>query len=179
MASEYSSIARPYAEAVFSLAVEKNALDSWSETLGFMAAAVCDDNLRAIISNPSVESSKIEALLIDIGGDRLDKEAVNLLKLLVANKRLIVLPEIAGQFEALKNKKQGSIDVVVTSAFAMDADQEKMIREALEKKYASQVNLVSDVDASLLGGIHIKIGDNVIDGTVKGQLHKLANELGI
>ncbi len=179
MASEYSSIARPYAQAVFDLAIEKNSLDDWSGMLGFMAAAVSDASLQAIISNPSVDSGRLQSLLMDIGGEQLNDEAKNLVKLLLANKRLAVLPEIAAQFEALKNQKEGAIDVVITSAFEMEAAQEQIIKSALEKKFSSRVNISNKVDNSLIGGIHIKVGDNVIDGTIKGQLHKLANELGI
>ena len=179
MASEYSSIARPYAEAVFGHAVERDNLDTWSEMLEFMAAAVADKTLAAIITNPSVNSSDLAKLLLEIGGGRLNDESANLIKLLVQNKRLMVLPEIASQFEALKNQKQGVVDVVITSAFEMKPAQEKLVKEALEKKISSTVTITNIVDSDLIGGIHIKVGDDVIDGTIKGQLHKLANELGI
>ena len=179
MATEFSSIARPYAEAVFSHASENDKLELWSEMLAFMSVAVNDHSLNKLITNPLVESVKLSDLLIDIGGGRLTQEAQNLIKLLAENKRLVVIPAIAEQFEALKNQSEGAIDVEVTSAFEMKPAQEKVIVNALKTKFGREVNIHNVTDENLIGGIRIKAGDIVIDGSIKGQLQKLANELGI
>lgn len=179
MATEISSIARPYAEAVFSHASENNKLDLWSEMLAFMSLAVNDENLSVLISNPLVESAKLADLLLEVGGGRLNQEAQNLVKLLAQNKRLIALPAIADQFEALKNQSEGAIDVEITSAFEMKPAQEQIIVSALKNKFGREVNISNKTDENLIGGIRIKAGDVVIDGSIKGQLQKLANELGI
>jgi len=179
MATEFSSIARPYAEAVFSHASENDKLELWSEMLAFMSVAVNDDSLSKLITNPLVESVKLSDLLIDIGGGRLTQEAQNLIRLLANNKRLIVIPVIAEQFEALKNQSEGAIDVEITSAFEMKPAQEQVIVSALKNKFGREVNISNKTDENLIGGIRIKAGDVVIDGSIKGQLQKLANELGI
>lgn len=179
MATELSSIARPYAEAVFSLASESDKLELWSEMLGLMSSVVTDEGMASIIGNPSIDSNKLTELLLDIGGGRINDQCQNMLKLLVRNKRIPVLPEIAAQFEALKNQSEGAIDVVITSAFEMKPAQEKVIADALRKKFEREVNISNKTDESLIGGIRIKAGDIVIDGSIKGQLGKLANELGI
>jgi F-type H+-transporting ATPase subunit delta len=179
MATETSSIARPYAEAVFAHAKEQDKLALWSEMLEFLAIVVNDTAMMSVIVNPAFDEKSLTALLLDIGGGRLSDECQNLVKLLVANKRVPVLPEIAAQFEALKNQSEGTIDVVITSAFEMKPAQEKLITDALKKKFSRQVNISNETDASLIGGVRIKAGDMIIDGSIKGQLQKLANELGI
>jgi len=179
MATELSSIARPYAEAVFSLASETGKLDLWSEMLGLMSTVVADEAMSSIIGNPSVDAKKLTEILLDIGGGRINDQCQNMLKLLVRNKRVPVLPEIAAQFEALKNQSEGTIDVVITSAFEMKPAQEKVIADALKKKFNREISISNNTDESLIGGVRIKAGDTVIDGSIKGQLAKLANELGI
>jgi len=179
MATEYSSIARPYAEAVFSHAIDKDNLANWSEMLEFMATAVVDEAMSSVIGNPEFDKESLTKLLLDIGGGRINDECQNLVKLLVVNNRVTVLPEISAQFEALKNQNEGAIDVVITSAFDMKPAQEKVITEALKKKFSSGINISNNTNPDLIGGIHIKAGDVVIDGSIKGQLQKLANELGI
>jgi F-type H+-transporting ATPase subunit delta len=179
MATEISSIARPYAEAVFAHASENGRLDLWSEMLSFMATAIADDAMKMVIGNPAIDQASLTELLLDIGGGRLSDECQNLIKLLVINKKVPALPEIAAQFEALKNQSEGAINVVITSAFEMKPAQEKLIADALKKKFSREVNVRNEIDENLIGGIRIKAGDMVIDGSIKGQLHKLANELGI
>jgi F-type H+-transporting ATPase subunit delta len=179
MATEMSSIARPYAEAVFSLASESDKLDLWSEMLELMATVVSDEAMSSVIGNPAIDSAKLTEILLGIGGGHINDQCQNMLKLLVKNKRVPVLPEIAVQYEALKNQSEGAIDVVITSAFEMKPAQEKVIADALKKKFNREVNISNETDANLIGGIRIKAGDVVIDGSIKGQLSKLANELGI
>ena len=179
MASEYSSIARPYAEAAFKHASEKGNLDDWQDMLAFLSAAVSDQILSKYLANPALDKAQKEKLMLDIGEGKLNQEAQNFVRLLVANKRLEVLPDISAQFEALKNAQDGAIEVVITSAFTMDDHQQQQISTSLKKKFNSEVNVSVEIDESLMGGIKIRAGDEVIDGSIKGQLHKLANELGI
>ena len=179
MAAEISSIARPYAEAVFATAVENSKLDLWSEMLQLMAAVVSDSAMSGVIGNPAIDRSSLTELLLDIGGGRLTEEGQNLIKLLVANDRVPALPEIAAQFEALKNQSKGAIEVVITSAFDMKPAQEKALADVLKKKFNKEITISNLTDESLIGGVKIKAGDTVIDGSIKGQLQQLANELGI
>ncbi|MGD2117662.1 MAG: F0F1 ATP synthase subunit delta [Chromatiales bacterium] len=179
MAAEISSIARPYAEAIFATATESGKLDNWSDMLQLLASIVGDASMTNVIGNPAIDRGSMSKLLLDITGDNLSEQGQNLVKLLVQNDRVAVLPEIAAQFEALKNQSQGAIEVVVTSAFDMNSAQEQLLADALKKKFNKNITISSKTDTSLMGGIHIKAGDMVIDGSIKGQLHQLANELGI
>jgi F-type H+-transporting ATPase subunit delta len=179
MAGEATTIARPYAEAVFARAEESGKLGDWSDMLSFLTAVVESEEMTPIVGNPLVEQEDLVSLLLEIAGERVNEEGGNLIKVLVEYGRLNVLPEINTLFEALKADKERISKVHVTSAFALDAAQEKLIAEALKAKLGRNVTITSEKDADLIGGIHIRAGDMVIDGSVRGQLQQLANELGI
>jgi F-type H+-transporting ATPase subunit delta len=179
MAGEATTIARPYAEAVFAHANETGKLDLWQEMLSFLAAVVEDESLVQTVSNPLIELDALTELLLEIGGGRISEEGANLVRLLVRNRRLSVLPEIKVLFEALKADKEKVLGVHVTTAYVLKPAQEKLIAEALKAKLGRDITITSEKDTDLIGGIHIRAGDMVIDGSVRGQLQQLANELGI
>ncbi|PVV11519.1 MAG: F0F1 ATP synthase subunit delta [gamma proteobacterium symbiont of Ctena orbiculata] len=179
MAGEATTIARPYAEAVFARAEESGKLDIWSDMLSFLTSVVESEEMAPIVGNPLVEQEALVSLLLEIVGDKVDQEGGNLIKVLVENGRLSVLPEIDALFEELKADKQRISKVHVTSAFTLDTAQEKLIADALKAKLGRDVTITSELDAELIGGVHIRAGDMVIDGSVRGQLQQLANELGI
>lgn len=179
MAQEKTTIARPYAEAVFGRAQDTDKLDSWSDMLGLLNAVVQSPEISGLISNPKLTREQIQALMLDIGSGQLDAEGENLIKVLVANGRLSVVPEITALYEQLKRERQGMIKVEVRSAYALDKAQETALATALKKRLGRDIEITAEKDPSLLGGIEIRAGDLVIDGSVRGQLHKLANELSI
>ena len=179
MAGDVTTIARPYAEAIFELADETGKLDLWSEMLELLAAVVVDPTLASIISNPLFDRADLTSLMLDIGGGRLTDEGANLVKLLIQNGRLTLLPEIARLFDELKAEKDRLLKVHVVSAYALKPAQEKQLAEALTKKLGREVSITSEKDPDLIGGVHIRAGDTVIDGSVRGRLQQLANELGI
>ena len=179
MAQDATTIARPYAEAVFERAEERKSLDAWSEMLAFLAETVQDPGLADFIGNPLLERQRLEELMLDIGADRLNEEGRNLVRLLVDNDRLPVLPEIAVLYEQLKAESQRVLNVHLRSAYPLQAEQEQRIAEVLKLKLGRDVTLTTEQDPDLIGGVHIRAGDLVIDGSVRGKLQQLANELGI
>ncbi len=179
MAGDATTIARPYAEAIFARAVETEKLDLWSDMLKLLSAVVVDPALDALIGSPKLDKIQLTELMLEIGGGRLSDEGQNLVKLLTANDRLAVVPEIANLFEVRKAEHQGSIDVRVVSAYAMKPAQETHLAEALKTKLGREVRITSEKDPALIGGFRLRAGDMVIDGSVSGQLSQLANELGI
>jgi F-type H+-transporting ATPase subunit delta len=179
MAGDTTTIARPYAEAVFARADETDKLDLWSEMLELLSAVVLDPRMAGAAANPLFDREDLANLMLEIGGGRLTDEGANLVKLLIHNNRLTLLPEIARLFDELKAEKDRMLKVHVISAFALKPAQEKQLAESLKKKLGREVSITSEKDPELIGGVHIRAGDMVIDGTVRGRLQQLANELGI
>ena len=179
MAGDASTIARPYAEALFARAVETDKLDLWSDMLELLATAARDPALSGLIASPKLDKAQMTELMLDIAGGRLSDEGQNLVRLLVANGRLAVLPEIASLFEARKADHRGTLDVHVTAAFDLAPEQEQQLAEALKRKLGRDIRITSEPDPALIGGFRLRAGDMVIDGSVSGQLGQLANELGI
>jgi F-type H+-transporting ATPase subunit delta len=179
MAGDATTVARPYAEALFQRAFETGRLSQWSETLQFLAAAMRDPELIAFVTNPKLTPGQRVELMLDLGGARLDAEARNLVKVLVENDRLVVLPEIAALYETRRREAEGQTKVVVTSALPLEPAVLDQLAAALKAKLGQQVEITTEEDPSLIGGVRIRAGDTVIDGSVRGRLYQLANELGI
>ena len=179
MAQEKTTIARPYAEAVYGRAQETDKLDLWSDMLALLSAAASTPDVAELIDNPLLPPAKVRELMLEIGGGHLSEEGQNLVKLLVDNDRLSLLPEIATLYEQLKRERQGLLQVEVTSAYALNVAQKKALAEVLKERLGRDIEISAVKDPALIGGILIRAGDMVIDGTVRGQLHKLANELRI
>jgi len=175
--AEISTIARPYAEAVFELAQETSSLKAWSDMLQLVAAIAADRDMLDIIGNANISREQVVKLFVDICGKKLNSEGQNLLKLLAENHRLMVLPEISLQFEALKAEAEKTIEAEVIAAYEVSSAQQKKIAENLKKRLGREVTLTCRVDTTLLGGAIIKAGDLVIDGSTHGQIQRLAIEL--
>ncbi|MEJ2322216.1 MAG: F0F1 ATP synthase subunit delta [Gammaproteobacteria bacterium] len=165
MAQEASTIARPYAEAIFDRAKETGTLEQWSGALAFIATVVQDATMKTLVSNPNLTDARLTELMLDIVGDQLPDEGGNLVRLLVENDRLGVVPQIAEQFEQLKSREQGKLDVLVTTAFPLSAAQSAAIAQALKAKLGRDINISSVEDPELIGGMHIRAGDLVIAST--------------
>lgn len=178
MSADAITIARPYAEAAFQRAAETDKLDLWSDMLGLLAAVARDPGLSGLIASPKFDRTQMGELMVEIGGGRLSDEGQNLVRLLASNGRLAVLPEIAECFEALKAEHQGTIDVRVTAAFPLQPAQIQSLKGALKQKFGREIRITSEQDPDLIGGIRLRAGDMVIDGSVAGQLGRLAIELG-
>ena len=179
MAGEKTTIARPYAEAAFGRARESDSLGLWSEMLSLLAALVQDQQVADLIDNPDIPRARCAEMLLEISGDQLSQEGRNLVRILAANRRLIVLPEIRALFDESYAESQGTLDVHVTSAYVVNAAQEKQLAEALHAKLGREVRITTDKDPTLIAGVIIRAGDLVIDGSFQGQLEHLATELGI
>lgn len=179
MAGDITTIARPYAEAAFARAQESGAIPAWSGALNLLGALAGDPAMAAQINNPEIPRDLARDMLLDLGGETLPTEARNLVKLLAENKRLSVLPEIAKVFEELETRNKGIRQVHIRSAYALDAQLQKLLAKALKAKLNAEVELTVEKDTSLIGGIEIRADDLVIDGSVRGKLQRLASELQI
>lgn len=175
--AERTTLARPYAEAVFSLAKEKNRLAAWSDLLQMISVVVMDDAMTTIIDDPDVAREKILEITADLCGDSIDEQGVNFIRLLLENGRMSLMPEVSMLFDQLKADAEGSIEAQVTTAYALTAEQSNAIAAGLKKKLGREVNVVSEVDKSLVGGAVIRAGDLIIDGSVSGYLRELSSQL--
>jgi F-type H+-transporting ATPase subunit delta len=173
--AELSTLARPYAEAVFRLAKEKNALADWSGRLATLAAIVSDAQMQAVIADPNTSAARAAELIGSIASA--DEAGKNLLSVLAGNDRLTLLPEIAAQYEVLKAEAEGVLEATIVSALEMSEAQKADVMAALKSKFGRDVQATVEVDASLIGGAVITVGDQVIDGSVKGRLQKMAAAL--
>lgn len=172
--AEEITVARPYAEAVFQLAEAGNALERWSETLGFVAAVAADAQMAKIIGNPKLTLSEQERAFLAVCESRLDEQGKNLIRLLLENRRLLLLPAIAGLFEEFKAAHGGTLEADIASAFPLSATEVSDLVERLVTKYKRQVQATVTVDPELIGGVRIAVGDVVFDASVRGQLQKMA-----
>ncbi len=175
--AEASTLARPYAQAIFNLAVENNTLKIWSDTLALLKEVTANKAMIEFINNPDISDEQATALIIDICKDALDEQAQNFLKIAAENDRLDIVPVIADSFEALRAEEEGSVEAQVISAYTVTAAQKKSIATALKKKLGREVTITTQTDKTLLGGVIIRAGDMVIDGSVKSQLEKITHSL--
>lgn len=175
--AELAALARPYAEAVFLMAEEKGKIDHWSDALGFLKQVTSDELLKKISDNPKVSKDALEGAMMDICDGQLDKEGLNLVKLLIQNNRLQLAGEISAQFEVKKTEKSGELGVVVTSAFPMSDKEKSELAKSLSDSFGKQVKISVEEDSSLIGGMIIRVGDKVIDGSLSGQIQQLASKL--
>lgn len=175
--AEISTLARPYAQAIFSLALADNNLKVWSDKLALLKEVASNETMTEVISDPDISNEQVIDLFKAICKDELDEQGINFLKLAAENSRLDIIPDIADMYEALRADAEGSIEAQVISAYAVNATQKKSIAEALKKKFGRDVTLTTKTDKSLLGGVIIRAGDMVIDGSVKAQLEKITHAL--
>lgn len=175
--AELTTVARPYAKAAFQYADENNSLTEWSEMLSFAASVVQDETFAVYLSDPKATTADQAGAFFKVGSDKLNEAGKNFIQLLASNKRLQALPEIVKLYEQLKAQKQMSVDVELTSAFALSDDQANKLAEALKRKLNREINLTSKEDKSLIGGVVVRAGDLVLDSSVRGKLAKLAETL--
>jgi F-type H+-transporting ATPase subunit delta len=175
--AEYSTIARPYAQGVFQLAKARNGFAKWSDMLEYATAVIRDPTMNALIGSPKMPRDRLAQLVIDICGDRFDEQGRNLVRLLAENRRLLVLPEIAAQYAALRAEAEATIHARLITAQPVAAEIQPRLEEALGKRLGRKVTLTTETDAHLLGGAIIRAGDLVIDGSVRGRLERLAATL--
>lgn len=174
--AEAVTIARPYAEAVFALADTGGALGKWSQTLAAMAAVAANPDVRAATGNPNLSSEQVYGLFAAACGD-LGTDAQNFLRVLIENDRLEQLADIRDIFEDLRNEREGVVDAVIASAYSLDGPQLAALVSELEARFKRKVNPQVHVDAELIGGVRVQVGDEVIDGSVRGKLAAMAAAL--
>jgi F-type H+-transporting ATPase subunit delta len=175
--AEPETIARPYAKAAFEFARDAGIFAAWSAGLKVAAEIVADARVAALIDDPEHPTEDVVGLIAGVAGERLDAPMLNFVRLLAENHRLLLLPEIASQYETERAAVENTVDVEVVSAVPLSAAQEDKLAAALKVRLKRHVRLHNSVDAALMGGAVIRAGDLVIDGSIRGRLERLATEL--
>jgi len=175
--AEFTTSARPYARAVYARATETSSVESWGEALALLAAVAADASMQEILDKPQLSKEQKGELMLKVLSDKLNQQQQNLVRLMAENGRLRALPEVAHQFEIYRAEAEGKVDAEVISAFALTTEQERAITEMLKSKLGRDVSITTSTDESLIGGVVIKAGDTIIDGSMKSQLESLAINL--
>lgn len=177
MADE-ATTARPYARAAFEHAHGVRQLAAWGEWLARASIALGDERVAALVGNPHVKRAELVSFVLEIARADADVGARNFVQLLADNGRLLLLPQIAVQFAALRAEVENTIEVTVTSAFALTAEQGEKLTRALTQRLRRTVQLTATVDPSLIGGAVVRAGDFVVDGSLRGRVERLTNTMG-
>ncbi len=185
--SEHGQIARPYAQAAFELAQEAGELPAWAAMLSLAASIVSSPDVNRLLFMPGTDLARLALGIAAACRDRLgqqgplaggdDAPAANFLRLLAANGRLSSLPDIAERFARLKAEAENTIDVEVTTAAPVTEAQQAAIAGALKARFGRDIRLSVELDDTLIGGARIRVGDRIIDGSVRARLEKLASAL--
>ncbi len=184
--ADNNTVARPYAQAAFEVAQENGALAELSESFAAARALLEDGQVAEFLATPTLSDDERLTFLQGLFAEAVGKDSVfaggsqhgtNFIKLLLENGRVVALPEIAGQFEALKAKVENSVDAVITSAAPLSAAQQQAMADSLRAKLGREVNVTTEIDENLIGGAVIRAGDVVIDGSLRARLEGLANAL--
>ncbi len=167
-------MARPYAVAAWKHAEGEGRQELWSDMLEVMASVVSDDAMSAIISDPRVDADTLSGLMLDVCGGHINDTAGVFVRLLVENDRLSLMPEVAEVYKELQAESGGAIHAGLTAAYPVNARFEQAIAVAMRKRLNREITFTTEIDRSLLGGVIIRVGDMVIDASVRGRIEALA-----
>ncbi|MCE3608338.1 F0F1 ATP synthase subunit delta [Massilia sp. P8910] len=170
--AEIATVARPYAEAVYRVA-QQGDVAAWSEVLSELAQLGAHHDVLAFAANPNVVAADVAATVVSLLKSPATAEVNNFVAMLVENHRVSLLPEIYTQFQVLKNTNAGAADANITSAFEIAQPQVAQLVATLEKKFGRKLNPTVTVDSSLIGGVRVVVGDEVLDTSVRAKLQQM------
>jgi F-type H+-transporting ATPase subunit delta len=177
MARARTSTARRYAEAAFQIAERDDTIEQWLEQLGEAAQVVTDPRIVHMLENPETPLDERLTIFRAALGEGMLPQLPNLLALILRRRRVDQLPRIAREFKRLYNKKMGIVEAIATSAAELDEAELSALRARLEQMTSAKIELSTNVDPSLLGGVQVRLGDLLIDGSVRGRLEQLRSRL--
>ncbi|MGQ0592456.1 MAG: F0F1 ATP synthase subunit delta [Gammaproteobacteria bacterium] len=173
---ETATVARPYAQAAFEHARGSGQGSEWSEGLAYLAALFSDPILRGLVHDPRIGRPRLTELIFDLAGERLTPDLRNFVRVLLDADRILIVPEIARLFAALVAEAAGMAEVEVISAFALEEGQQLAIARAVRRRAGKDIEVKTRIDPALIGGAVIRMGDLVIDASVRGRLQQLASQ---
>ena len=174
--AELATLARPYAEAAFQVATKGDLKQATAE-IDALAAVAGNAQLQQVADAPTSGAAQVFDVITAVVNMPLSDASKNLLRTVIDNGRLSVLPEIAAQFHMLVNSRSGVSDAIVYSAFAIDAAALTDLVASLEKRFGRKLNASVQIDADLIGGVRVVVGDEVLDTSVKARLEQMRTAL--
>lgn len=174
--AELATVARPYAEALFRVAQDGD-MNAWSSIVAELAQIGANPDVQAFASNPNVTHAQLAETIASLVKSPLNAEARNFVAMLAENGRVALLPEIGAQFVVLKNASAGAADATIYSAFEIAADQIGPLVAMLERKFGRKLNPTVALDPSLIGGVRVVVGDEVLDNSVRAKLQQMHSAL--
>jgi len=169
--------ARPYAHAVFELALEEGEFGPWSGTLNLLKTVVSDHRMKALLANPTLKAALLADIILDVCGDHLTDEGRNFVHVLAGAGRLPLLPQISMLYEQQRIEAEGVVEVELISAYPLEETDRQRIADAMTKRLGKKITITANIDKNLIGGVVIRAGDSVIDASVSGRLRQLGNLL--
>jgi F-type H+-transporting ATPase subunit delta len=170
--AELATLARPYAEALFQVASRGDLQQARAE-LDALAGVAADPQLRVFADSPTARAEQVVDVITSVVKVPLSDASKNLLRTVIDNGRLTVLPEIAAQFHVLVNSRAGVADATVYSAFDIDAGALADLVTTLEKRFGRKLNAHVQLDPELIGGVRVVVGDEVLDTSVRARLAQM------
>jgi F-type H+-transporting ATPase subunit delta len=176
--AELSTIARPYADALFETArASGESLERWLAVVEELAALMSHPQVAQVVADPKLDDAQVVDLLSSLVKQPLPATGTNFLKLVVANQRLAVLPEVAVQFRQLKNEAEGVADCLIETAFPLSDAEVNELLGALAKRFGTGLRPSVQVNPALIGGVRIAVGDQVLDSSVRARLNQMQTAL--
>lgn len=172
-----TTAARRYAEAAFELALRDNTVDAWAEDLQIAAPLLGDERVQRVIEDPSRPFAERQKVIAELLGKRVRKPAQNLIRLLSERRRLDLVAAIAAEYRRLVNRHNGVVTAIVTSAAPLTSDETAALAERLREMTGATVELDVRIDPGLIGGLTVRVGDRLLDASVRGRLERLRDQL--
>lgn len=170
--AELATLARPYAEAFFQVAQNADLKQAGAE-LDALASVAANPQLRQFADAPKSDTGQVFDVVTSVAGIPLSEASKNLLRMVIDNGRLSVLPEIATQFQMLANERGGVSDAIVYSAFAIEPAALTELTATLEARFKRKLAATVVLEPELIGGIRVVVGDEVLDTSVKARLEQM------
>jgi F-type H+-transporting ATPase subunit delta len=177
--SDLTTLAKPYAKAVYALAKEQSTVAVWENLLGTLKDIVTLPETQQLLDMPEFDRAKAAQLLVKLLGGDLDQFGVNFIRLLAKNHRIDLIADIAQQFDALKAQDENKTHVNLTTAVSVEDEVQRRLTEEVSKKLNTESALQFEVDENIIGGIVLRIDDKVIDISIKNALKRLQKQLGV
>jgi len=175
--AELITLARPYAKAAFQSALEHDQLDQWSAALSQLEGFLKDPDMQAVIAHPGLTAEQKIGLVNDVCDGKLPEPVQNFVHIMAHNRRLSLIPSIAGMFAEYRLNHERTVNVKLTTAYDLNAEQQETLSQALSRKLDRKIQLSSRTDRSIIGGVVIEAGDLVIDASVRGKLARMADAI--